>query len=123
MAPNSRRSTLQTEILAALATGPANSISALAKSLEKSRPSVSRSIKKLAEAGLTEKQGPTWQLTSMGQKEAELATRALHTSTKEVVEIAGKKFRAVTGIHERLVRDLLNIGEVMPSIANFTIIP
>jgi DNA-binding transcriptional ArsR family regulator len=123
MAPDSRRSTLQTEILAALATGPANSISALAKSLEKSRPSVSRSIKKLAEAGLTEKQGPTWQLTSMGQKEAELATRALHTSTKEVVEIAGKKFRAVTGIHERLVRDHLNIGEVMPSIANFTINP
>lgn len=123
MAPNSRRSTLQTEILAALATGPANSISALAESLEKSRPSVSRSIKKLTAAGLTEKQGTTWQLTSMGQKEAELATRALHSSTKEVVEIAGKKFRAVTGIHKRFVHDYLTMGEVMPSIADFAINP
>lgn len=119
MAPDSRRSTLQTEILAALATAPVSSIAALAKSLDKARPSVSRSIKKLAEAGLAEKQGRTWQLTSKGQREAELATRALQTSAKEVVEIAGRKFRAVTGIHERFVRDHLTMGDVMPSIANF----
>lgn len=119
MARDSRRSTLQTEILAALASGPVDSISALAESLEKARPSVSRSMKKLTQAGLTKKQGRAWCLTSKGQREAELAAKALQRSTKEFVEIAGKKFRAVSGIHERFVRDQLSMGDATPSIAGF----
>lgn len=105
-----RRSTLQTQILAALSVSAVESVSAFAKSLEKPRPSVSRSLHRLAQDGYVEKQGRTWQLTETGRHEAALATKALQTATKEVVEITGKKFKAVSSISDRMTTPVARLS-------------
>ena len=65
-----RHATLQKEILLALKKTPAPTIVALATPLGRFRPSVSRSVRKLIEAGLVVKHGRVITLTPAGAEAA-----------------------------------------------------
>ena len=90
-----RRSLLQTEILAQLRKERIDSISSLARSLEKRRPAVSRALKTLSDQGIVQRVGRSWSLTELGSTEAEKAVANLQESTTDIVEIAGQRFRAM----------------------------
>jgi hypothetical protein len=93
-----RRSLLKTQILASLREQPASSIVALARTLESSRPAVSRSLHLLKRQGIVQQHGRTWTLTDLGKAEAEEAVAQLQRSTTRVVEVAGQRFRALSRV-------------------------
>jgi DNA-binding MarR family transcriptional regulator len=92
----SRRSLLQAQILAKLAHEPSTSITALAESIESSRPSVSRSLHRLEDLGLVRHENRSWMLTEAGQDESASSSDKLADETEEVVVLAGRKFKALS---------------------------
>jgi len=123
----SRRSTLQTQILASLDHSTADSVTALARELGAPRPSVSRSLHRLKADELVERVGRQWHITEAGGKEAARAVSNLQETTRDVVEIAGKKFRAASRISEMTVGEALqksslgSLGKMMSSIPDPTL--
>lgn len=95
MGNSSRRSVLQTQILAHLREAPAPSVSALAEAVGSPRPSVSRSLHTLAKQGYVEQHGRCWHITDAGAAIAEEAVEQLAETTEEIIELAGHRFRAV----------------------------
>src|SRR6266480_4316058 len=63
------QSNLSHRILSALDIKPVTSIAALARDLDAPRPSVSRAINALADAGLVKREGRTLYLSPPGQEE------------------------------------------------------
>lgn len=68
-----RRSKLQIRILAHLLEGPEVTVEALARSINRLRPSVSRSLHKLEKIGLVVKNTEGYWLTTQGEQEAHKA--------------------------------------------------
>jgi DNA-binding MarR family transcriptional regulator len=90
-----RRSLLQTQILVSLGKQHASSIVSLARNLGSSRPAVSRSLKALADQGFVRRDGRAWSITDEGREEAAVAIDKLEDTTADVVEVAGRRFRAL----------------------------
>lgn len=119
MVKSARRSTLQLELLMQLRERPGSSISALVDSVTSSRPAVSRSLHTLLNQDLVRKEGRKWSLSAAGEAEASTAARRLHDDAQEIIEVAGKKYRAITRAGETLsmlpkFQEILNMSEMNP---------
>ncbi len=81
-------SELRHRILAALSPEPASSITSLAQKLEVLRPSVSRAVSSLQEAGLITRQGRTISLSEAGQEELRRLDAELSVKVKKSTDLA-----------------------------------
>ena len=120
MGRSGRWSLLQAEILAQLRTGRVDSVSDLARTLEKSRPAVSRALRTLSDQGIVQRLGRSWSLTESGAIEAEKSVARLRESTEEIVEVAGQRFRALNraGLGETLTASMSSLmGLSFPEVA------
>jgi DNA-binding MarR family transcriptional regulator len=81
-------SNLSHRILLTLNNKPADSVSALARDLETLRPSVSRAVNSLQNAGLVTRQGRTVLLTEAGQGEVQRLTVELPAKVKKTTDLA-----------------------------------
>lgn len=81
------QASLQRRIILALDERPAESVSELARRLAAARPSVSRSLKSLAQRGYAARQGRVWSLTSDGKAEMQ----AIVTGVPRAMRLALKQ--------------------------------
>jgi DNA-binding MarR family transcriptional regulator len=98
------RSELRHRILAALSPDPANSVTSLSQRLGVLRPSVSRSVKSLEEAGLITRQGRTVSLSEAGQEELSRLDAELSVKVKKSTNLASRILGQATEAEMR--RDL-----------------
>lgn len=95
MSAKTRRSVLQTEILARLKVGSVRSITALASAIGTSRPSVSRSLHALQEQGLVRQDGRTWSLSKAGEGQVGISVAKLQEAAEESVSLTGRRFKVL----------------------------
>lgn len=77
---------LQRSILISLMAAPARSVVEISERVRSSRPSVSRSLKRLTSAHLVAKMSTGWELTASGRDEAENFDRGLAPSVVRAIE-------------------------------------
>jgi DNA-binding MarR family transcriptional regulator len=89
-------SNLSHRILITLSSRPASSVTALARDLELLRPSVSRAVNTLQNAGFVTRQGRTLLLTEAGQKEVQRLSVELPAKVKKTADQATRILQQIT---------------------------
>lgn len=109
-------SELRHRILAALSPEPASSITSLAQRLEVLRPSVSRSVKSLEDAGLVIRQGRTVSLSEAGEEELRRLDAELSVKVKKSTDLATRILEQATETLESVNNNsLLRFAETFAS--------
>lgn len=110
------RSDLRHRILAALRPESASSVTSLAQRLGVLRPSVSRSVRSLEEAGLITRQGRTISLSEAGQEELYRLDAELSVKVKKSTDLATRILEQATETWETFGNSsLLQLAETFAS--------
>lgn len=110
------RSGLRHRILAALSPEPASSVTSLAQELGVLRPSVSRSVRSLEDAGLITRQGRIISLSEAGQEELHRLDTELSVKVKKSTDLATRILEQATETWETFDNSsLLRLAETFAS--------
>ena len=108
-----RQATLQRRIIVALDDRPAESVSELARRLATTRPSVSRSLKTLAQRGHVVRRGRAWSLTEHGKAEMQAIVTAVPRAMRLAIEQDAAWQRTVGQDLARAARTVLGPYDAM----------